>query len=795
MASPSLWTRLRKSRVVQVLAVYLGAAWVVLQVTNDLQQALELPAWVPGAAVVLLLVGLVITLATAWIQSRPGVAELAARDEVPDGWELELGDLGRTLRQGRLPHLTWARALVAGVVAFSLLFGLAGAYVLFHGTGASPLSPSPASAAEAPDGIAVLPFEVRGQGLGSWREGMVDVLSTGLDGAGGLRAISSRTVLARWNELAPDTSGVDAATALGVARRTGARYALLGSAVALGPTVRLVADVYALDGDRRLGEAQVEGAPDSVMGLVDRLAAKTLGLILNRPDGELPHVDLASVTTSSLPALKAYLQGEVRFRRGDFAAAADAYQRAVREDSLFALAYYRLSQARDWSEGAGSERGAEAMDRAAALADRMPERERLLVRTSEKIHERDPAAATLARRATKTYPEDPEAWYQMGESYMHVLSTMGSWDDAADAFGRAVQLAPRFAPYRIHLLDEAIQRYADSAMTAHRLVAYERLAPSSPTGEIYRLASALAFGAPAVRDSALETVPTLSWTQQREIQQILSDPRKTRVDSMLVARLMASAPQERQGRLWSWVFQRRFFQEGRLRAGLAAMARSGATSQDRNDLIMGYSTLGVDLPDSLVREVASLDVTRAPPDEVPSIALFAATRGRWKRYDAARTRLRRELDSAEAAGDTAAVTRARGALKTARSLGLWKRGRLQPALALMDSVRRHGGYGQAPFFWMGLMHEQAGQLEDAETDFLALQRWHPDPLPSYYLGRVDARLGKKEAARKWLTLFVRSWAEGDAEVQPLVRDARRILDGLGRSEDSSAEPAVGQASG
>ena len=66
--------------------------------------------------------------------------------------------------------------------------------------------------------------------------------SINLDGVPGLRPIGSRTVLARWNEDVRDLA--DLPTMIEVARRTGARYALVGSAVAIGGEVRFGADLY-----------------------------------------------------------------------------------------------------------------------------------------------------------------------------------------------------------------------------------------------------------------------------------------------------------------------------------------------------------------------------------------------------------------------------------------------------------------------------------------------------------------------------------------------------------------------
>src|SRR5687767_453984 len=52
----------------QVLGVYLALSWGVYQVVKELTQLFGLPDWVPGFGIVLLLIGLPIVLATAFVQ-------------------------------------------------------------------------------------------------------------------------------------------------------------------------------------------------------------------------------------------------------------------------------------------------------------------------------------------------------------------------------------------------------------------------------------------------------------------------------------------------------------------------------------------------------------------------------------------------------------------------------------------------------------------------------------------------------------------------------------------------------
>jgi hypothetical protein len=65
----------------QVLGIYLVGAWVTFQGIEAFAFGLGLPEWVPGLAVVVLILGLPIVLATAFVQE--GVAAQDSPAEAP----------------------------------------------------------------------------------------------------------------------------------------------------------------------------------------------------------------------------------------------------------------------------------------------------------------------------------------------------------------------------------------------------------------------------------------------------------------------------------------------------------------------------------------------------------------------------------------------------------------------------------------------------------------------------------------------------------------------------------------
>ncbi len=511
MPEDGTWQRFRRSRIAGVLAVYAGVAWVVLQLIDVLDGIMRLPQWVGPVALVLLAVGLVVVVATAFVQGAADSRSRADAEEVPGAWELDLDQLDDEIRAGGVPHLTWARAALGGVVAFSLLFGVAGLVAYFKYRGAVPETTPSLVAAEAPEpGLAVLPFDVRATDpeLAVWDEGLVVTVAANLDGVEGLRTIDYGTVLARWAERVPEGSTADLETALEAARAAGGEWAVRGSLLETGDDVRIDATVRSVSSGEILEQIRVEGPVDSLVPLIDRLSVEILRAVL--PERGLEGgVGLESVASSSPEAVKAWVEGERDFRRGDFDQADESFLRAIEADSSFALAWLRLAQSRGWrrnTPGIGSE--VEAYEKAAALADRLSPRERMLLRAQGNLVGLDSIGADSLRAFVRRHPDDAEAWAQLGERLYHTGSP-DSLRASDEAFEQAIALQPRFVPYHIHAVDLAFQTFADSAMARERVERLESVSPASSQANLGRVSYDLAFGTEEQVQAALAQLPDL----------------------------------------------------------------------------------------------------------------------------------------------------------------------------------------------------------------------------------------------------------------------------------------------
>jgi tetratricopeptide (TPR) repeat protein len=765
----SLWSRIRKGRLVQVLAVYIGVSWVLIQVTDALMNALSLPHWVGPVVVILLMVGLLVVLATAWVQSNPLVADGADGEEVPRAWAVDVRGVGRSVRHGRLPHLTWGRALTGGVVAFSLLFGLAGAYVLLGGRspGATPLA---ATGGVAP-GVAVLPFDARGVDDELFGAGMVDLLATNLDGVAGLRSIDSRTVLARWREAKAESAG-DLGSILRVAGSTGARWAVVGSAVGVGPSVRVTARLYDVETGVEHGRAQAEGDPAQILALVDALSIDLVRELIR--EGRLPQVtprSLAAITTASVPALRAYLRGEAANRRADFRAAIDAYEEALAADSSFALAAHRAGIASGWIENLSSERTVRFRAIADAHGSRLPARDAAVLRAfNQAMDDGDPAGITALEQLARSYPDDPEIWTMLGEARFHLgPQVMIPPSSALEAFEQAIALDSTYGPAYIHPLELKLAQGRDPEGVRRLLEAYERygvLDKERIRG--MRIAFALMHGSEA-------DLPPGDQVDRATFNHAMGTLRRGGTGSVTaipgLTRLMLVSPNSP-------------IPESTLRAEEAGfnaiLGRTGPLLEQWPripHIVRAYSALifqeyGLELPDELVREVLDAD----PSDNAYAafnVGVLATMRGHDAARAAALARLRDLADD-----DTPMAEFAAPAVEVLAALEHWRQGRVDRAFAELDRIRIATiGYGpksnlnEMVRVWLGQLEAERGNHESA-VRYLASVIYS---LPAMLLHAESLEaLGRYDAARDAYLEMLRIWADADPDFPPADR-ARRGL--------------------
>ena len=352
-----------------------------------------------------------------------------------------------------------------------------------------------------PNVVAVVPFRVTGadSSLRYLREGMLDLLAAKLSGTNELRTVDPRTLLRAWQGAGGSAAkDLDANGARLLARRVGAGRLLEGEVI--GTARRMVLNARLSDA-RSNSEvrAGVEGSSDSLTALVDRLAAHLLAL----GAGEEQH-RLASLTTTSLPALRAYLDGRAEHRRGHFASARAHFDRAIELDSGFALAGIGRSMAALWLNESQDGPGSQLAWR---HRDRLTNRDRVLL--DFLIGPRHPYFSRLqdhlasAGSLVELAPDDPEAWSLLGDYTYHYAPLVGVTDAlerSIRAYTRALALDSTYEPSLEHLY-ELYYLKGDTAAARRSLALRLRFDSTSP-----RAAGMRWFARAYLRDSVLGAI-------------------------------------------------------------------------------------------------------------------------------------------------------------------------------------------------------------------------------------------------------------------------------------------------
>ncbi|NNE45929.1 MAG: tetratricopeptide repeat protein, partial [Rhodothermales bacterium] len=665
-------------------------------------------------------------------------------------------------------------------------------------------SPPPVVASDGAIRVAVLPFTVRGSpDIEYLGQGMVDILATKLDGAGNWRSVDPRAIL---GSLGGVGSSIDPSAGEKVAAKVGADRFILGSIIEVGGTLQVRASVYSSTGDREpIAGGSAEGPADELFSMVDELAAQLLVAEDENPGDRV--IRLAAVTTESLPALKSYLEGEAEFRAGRYRTALEAFRTATELDSMFALAWYRLSVAAEWN--AQGRLGTEAAVRARRLSARLSAHDRDLLDAFDVFRQGDARKAEqMYRTIVAVYPEDVEAWFQLGEVLAHQFPLFGqSASFSREAWERVLYFEPDHLQALWHLyripallgdvaeMDSLVERIIELNPDGDRLVEIYALQAAvhddeEMMSEAFRRMEGASEGAVALAGHAVAVQS--GWPP----------------DAIPLARYMArpgfSTEQRVLGFLWVSYLEA---SAGRIGLANAAMAEALQVSKDS---ALPYEGFLLTLPffpkneQAIARMITRLETWDAGAVRRSSnpqswhvvhedfhvnlrlylLGLLSAETGvieKAESYAAEYETVEYPPSLGSTGADLALSLQANIALNAGRS---------DEALTLLLRQKGHAWYNllfASPF----LSHVRdrfvkAELLRDAGRYEEALQYYRSFAENSAFdtvfnapahrrMGELYEKLGNTGEAARHYRRFIELWADADAELQPMVEAARSSL--------------------
>jgi eukaryotic-like serine/threonine-protein kinase len=272
--------------------------------------------------------------------------------------------------------------------------------------------------------VAVLPFRVASAdpALHYLQEGMMDLLAAKLTGEGGLRATEPRVVLDEWRR---GGSGGSRGQTVTIAQRVGAGLMLLGDVVGTPTRITLRGSLLRVPSGTQVVQVSEEGPPDSLAWIIDRFTARLLSEVAGEGQQRV-----AGLTSTSLPALRAYLEGQRLLRHGSVVPAARSFERALEEDSTFALAGLGLHMATSWYGDVALQ--GRALQTAWRERHRLSPRDRVLLDALAGPRYPQPSSIQEVFAARERYaqlaPDRAEAAYLVGDHIFHFGRILGVAD-------------------------------------------------------------------------------------------------------------------------------------------------------------------------------------------------------------------------------------------------------------------------------------------------------------------------------------------------------------------------------
>src|SRR5437763_3497984 len=324
---PSIFTELKRRNVYKVAVAYAVVAWLSIQAASILVPTFEAPSWVMKVIVMAVALGFPIAVIFAWaFELTP---EGIKHTEDVDSFAAST----QGITAGRVSkNRTWIYVTVIGAALSVGLFFM-GRYTVREGSSGSPSSLSEKS-------IAVLPFDNQN------RDPDTDYLCDGIPESiiNSLSELPKLKVMSRNSVFHYKGKEADAQT---VGKELKVQTLLTGRVRQRGDSLTIGVELINTQDNSQLWGQQYSRKLADVFAVQEEIAKEVsdkLRLKLTGTEKE----QLAKRPTENLKAFQYYMQGRAAAQRrtnADLLASVNYYERALHEDSKYALAYAGLSDA------------------------------------------------------------------------------------------------------------------------------------------------------------------------------------------------------------------------------------------------------------------------------------------------------------------------------------------------------------------------------------------------------------------------------------------------------------------
>jgi TolB-like protein/Tfp pilus assembly protein PilF len=410
----TIWSELRRRNVLRMAALYIVAAWLILQVTEVLSGLIDLPEWVGPLVLTMLAIGLPIALVLAWF--------------------FEITESGITHDPGTEAPRT-AATLTGRRLDFVIISLLAAALLVFAW-----LTWWPDQSAEK--SIAVLAFENMSD------DPTQEYFSDGIaeEILGTLAQIPELRVISRSSSFSFKGMAIDVPS---IARQLNVAHILEGSVRKSGDRVRISAQLIEASSDSHLWSETYERelTAANIFDIQSQIA-DNIAAALNTVLSEGGKADAPRPPTRNLQALESYLLGKQRMAprsRQSLTESVGYFEKAIALDPDYAAAYLGLADANLLLNYGGHVPFDEALQEARPAIEKALDLDKRFgaayasLGLMRSLQGDVPGAVSALQRATALDPNDAKAYHWYGDVLIYGVGDPGA---AIPMLQKARQLDP-----------------------------------------------------------------------------------------------------------------------------------------------------------------------------------------------------------------------------------------------------------------------------------------------------------------------------------------------------------------
>lgn len=480
-----------RARLTRVLAVYLGGSYALLEVMDIFTDQLGLPDWFFRGALILLLIGLPIVIATAIVQGRRRLQVAggpSAQEATRAADDSESGEAAS--RPAPAPHhwLNWRNAVFGFVGAFAAWGLIVSVYMGTRALGIGPVgSLVAAGVLDERERLIVADFE-NNTGDPLLGQAAAEAFRIDLSQSTIVTVVDPAIVGQVLRRMGIDSDRqLDLSLAREVAIREGVKAVVAGDITRVGIGYQLAAQlVSAQDGSVLVPFRETASDSTEIIDAIDRLSSslrERIGESLKTIRASEP---LDRVSTTSLEALRKYSQAVRVIEQGDNERGIALLEEAVALDTAFAMAYRKLGVT---LRNIGQERirARQALTKAFEHRDRLTERERYLTEGTYYwgVANDNEAARAAYESLLDINPDDPWAMNNLAILYDEVRD----FRRAEQLFTRAIELDSAGALYYGNAIGTQVAQgeYGEADYTLDRMA---ELFPEHPNVAMHATALA-----------------------------------------------------------------------------------------------------------------------------------------------------------------------------------------------------------------------------------------------------------------------------------------------------------------